>query len=245
MPSPPKDTLYRQPRAQIADFAFDDAVATVFADMITRSVPGYDALLGLLGGVVAPFIGPGARVYDLGCALGAATAAVAARVGVAGVKYICVDNSPAMLARCRTILPAAFPHHHFEFSAQPAETMQLTAARVVMMNYTLQFIAASHRAQLLADIWRALLPGGVLILSEKIRSEDATETAVMTRLHAQFKRDHGYSDLEVSQKRSALEAVMQLDTAATHAARLRAAGFTSVHQWFQAFNFVSYRAVKS
>jgi len=89
------------------------------------------------------------------------------------------------------------------------------------------------------------LPGGVLILSEKIKFADAEQQALMTELYMEFKRANGYSELEISQKRSALENVLLPDTLETHQERLKLAGFSESLVWFQNFVFASILAVKA
>jgi tRNA (cmo5U34)-methyltransferase len=83
-----------------------------------------------------------------------------------------------------------------------------------------------------------------LILSEKIKFADTAEQTLLTDLHLAFKRANGYSELEISQKRSALENVLIPDTLETHQARLQQAGFAQSLQWFQGMNFISLLAVK-
>jgi len=92
---------------------------------------------------------------------------------------------------------------------------------------------------LLSRIHRTLLPGGALILSEKLRFEDHQQHALLTDLHVAFKRANGYSELEIAQKRSAIENVMLPDSLEQHRERLHAAGFSKVVPWFQCLNFAS------
>ena len=89
-----------------------------------------------------------------------------------------------------------------------------------------------------------LLPGGALILSEKIRFDDSAQQRLHTDMYENFKRANGYSDLEISQKRDALETVLLPETLETHKKRLLGAGFSSVEVWFQCFNFLSMVALK-
>src|SRR5690606_38691842 len=92
---------------------------------------------------------------------------------------------------------------------------------------------------LLGRIHQALLPGGALILSEKLRFEDDQEQALLNELHLDFKRANGYSELEIAQKRSAIENGMKPDSLESHKQRLRDAGFSKVVPWFQCLNFAS------
>ncbi|MEP5983113.1 MAG: carboxy-S-adenosyl-L-methionine synthase CmoA, partial [Marinobacter alexandrii] len=122
---------------------------------------------------------------------------------------------------------------------------ELSDASVTTLNFTLQFVPPDQRTDLLTRIAQATRPGGVLILSEKIGFDSDQEQDIQTRLHHEFKRANGYSDLEISQKRSAIEQVLIPETLAAHKERLLAAGFDQVLVWYQCFNFVSMLAIKS
>ena len=98
---------------------------------------------------------------------------------------------------------------------------------------------------MLARIAAGLRPGGVLVLSEKVSFADPALDALNIDLHHQFKRANGYSELEVAQKRSALENVLLPETLDVHRERCRAAGFASCDVWFQCFNFASLIALKA
>ena len=123
--------------------------------------------------------------------------------------------------------------------------MAIEQASVVVMNFTLQFIPPVQRQQLIQRIYDGLLPGGILILSEKLAFEDPRSDQFHIDSHHDFKRANGYSDLEISQKRTAIEQVLIPETLAAHKARLLAAGFNDVVVWYQCFNFVSMLAIKA
>ena len=237
------DRIYASPRAHLVDFAFDDAVAEVFPDMIRRSVPGYDAVISMLGVLAASHFVSGTRVYDLGCSLGAATLSVHQQLAGRQVGYVAVDNAEAMLDRCRENLGRHMPDANIEFVHADIRNVAPTNASVVLLNYTLQFIPPTDRLAVLKSVRAGLERGGALILSEKVRGKDEAEDHRLVELHHRFKAANGYSELEISQKRSALERVMQLDSLSEHDARLRAAGFSTVQPWFQCLNFVSLLAM--
>ena len=117
--------------------------------------------------------------------------------------------------------------------------LEFQPASLVALNFTLQFIAPEQRLELLTRIRQALLPGGALILSEKLRFADEVEHELLGELHLAFKRANGYSELEIAQKRSAIENVMKPDSLEQHRERLLAAGFSKVVPWFQCLNFAS------
>lgn len=240
-----RDALYALPQTQIVDFAFNAAVADVFPDMIRRSVPGYETVISLLGVIARHYAQPRSYIYDLGCSLGAATLAMANQVRDTSIRYVAVDNSTAMTQRCEQILQRHLLNEQFEVLCTDILDAEIRNASVVVLNFTLQFLRPDQRLTILQKIYAGLLPGGVLVLSEKLQFADPAEHALLTDLHLAFKRANGYSELEISQKRSALENVLIPDAAEQHYARLSAAGFAQAVQWFQGINFVSFIAIKS
>lgn len=241
------DRLFAQPLDQVPDFVFNEDVAKVFPDMIKRSVPGYPTIVENLGVLAAQFAQPGSALYDLGCSLGAVTQAMRRHVKSEGCRVIGVDNSAAMVARCHEYLHAQDSMFQellpYELIEGDILALDFQPASVVALNFTLQFIEPERRLELLTRIRQSLLPGGALILSEKLRFEDEAEQALLTDLHIAFKRANGYSELEIAQKRSALENVMKPDSLQQHRERLLAAGFRQVTPWFQCLNFASLMAL--
>ncbi|MGI6407270.1 MAG: carboxy-S-adenosyl-L-methionine synthase CmoA [Gammaproteobacteria bacterium] len=238
-----RDTLFDTPIAQVPDFTFNEDVARVFPDMIKRSVPGYPTIVENSGVLAAQFARPHSLIYDLGCSLGAVTQAMRRHVTQPGCRILAVDNSPAMVGRCREYLKAQDAMHQELLPAEVAEAdilqLELEPCSVVALNFTLQFIPPGRRLELLGNIQRQLLPGGALLLSEKLRFDDPEEHQLLNDLHLAFKRANGYSELEIAQKRRAIEKVMLPDTLGEHRQRLQEAGFNRIHLWFQCINFVS------
>lgn len=238
-----RDDLYAKPRGMIVDFSFDEAVVKVFPDMIRRSVPGYGTIITLIGLLAEQYAQPGTACYDLGCSLGASTLSMRERIA-ADCHIIAVDNSPAMIQSCRENIAEDPDRAPVRFVCEDMRNVRIENASVVVLNFTLQFIAPEQRLQVLQDIQAGLRPGGILILSEKLSFPDHDEQSFQEDMHLAFKRANGYSDLEISQKRTALEKVLLPETREQHQARLRRAGFTRSHVWFQCFNFASFIAIK-
>ena len=237
------DRIYATPQPHISDFTFNEAVVRVFPDMIKRSVPGYPTIVENIGVLATRFAQPDSVLYDLGCSLGAVTQALRRHVQADGCRVIAVDNSAAMVERCNEYLQAQ--DSMFQ-ELLPVDVLQgdildlnFQPCSVVALNFTLQFIPTQERLALLGRIRQSLLPGGALILSEKLCFADEAEQQLLTDLHIGFKRANGYSELEIAQKRSALENVMQPDSLEQHRERLLAAGFSRVVPWFQCLNFAS------
>lgn len=237
------DRLFAKPLAQPQDFVFNEDVVRVFPDMIKRSVPGYPTIVENIGVLAAQFALPDTHLYDLGCSLGAVTQALRRHVKADNCQVVAIDNSAAMVTRCREYLHAQDSMFQELLPVEIIEAdildLSLQPASLVAMNFTLQFIPPAHRPQLLTRIRQALVPGGALILSEKLRFENEQEHELLNRLHIAFKRANGYSELEIAQKRSAIENVMKPDSLETHRQRLLDAGFTTVVPWFQCLNFAS------
>ena len=236
-----KDRVFAKSLSEVKAFAFDENVARVFQDMISRSVPGYGLLLQLIGLYADIFVQQGSRVYDLGCSLGEATLMVAAQTSERKPEIIALDNSQPMIEKCRA---GATEADNIEWRCEDIQYTEIKNASMVVLNLTLQFIEPDKRKALLQRIYQGLNPGGVLILSEKIVFQESAENARMIELYHAFKKTRGYSDLEISQKRSALENVLIPETDDLHRRRLSEIGFAEVYQCFRCFNFASYLAIK-
>jgi len=236
-----RDRLYAERRAEVESFVFDERVAAVFGDMISRSVPGYATIVAMTGILARQHAMPGSRIYDLGCSLGAATAVMASGIEARSCDFIAVDNAPAMLQRAREQL-AARGLAGVNLLCADIRDVVVERASVVVLNFTLQFLPVDQRLALLRKIRKGMLAGGVLVLSEKIAGATPEEERLLTELHHAFKQANGYSELEISQKRVALERVLLPETIEVHRQRLADAGFSKVNLWFQCFNFVSFVA---
>ncbi len=230
---------------QVVDFAFDDAVADVFPDMIRRSVPGYETIISQLGIFANQYAQHETCIYDLGCSLGAATLSMHRQIPSMDVQHIGVDNSEAMIKRCKARLKRLMPEADLTLICEDIENTQIKNASIVVVNFTLQFLAPETRLAFLKNIYQGLNSGGVLILSEKLDFENEVEKQHFIDWHHGFKRANGYSDLEISQKRSSIENVLIPDSLDVHFTRLRKAGFEETYQWFQSFNFSSLVAIKA
>lgn len=238
------DSLYSDPIEQPSSFKFDDAVAQVFPDMIQRSVPGYGTIISAIGLLGERYAQPDSRCYDLGCSLGAVALSLRQKITASRCRIVAVDSSPEMIERCRKIIALDRSAVAVEMMCSDIREIEVKRASVVVLNFTLQFIPIVDRLELLAKVYRGLLPGGVLIISEKLHLADTQQQSLFREMHHAFKSAQGYSDLEISQKRTALENVLIPESLPTHEKRLKQAGFKSCGVWFQYFNFASMIALK-
>jgi tRNA (cmo5U34)-methyltransferase len=239
-----KDHIYAGRMAAVADFTFNEEVAAVFPDMIQRSVPGYTAILTLIETLAQKHAQPDTRLYDLGCSLGAAALAMRRGCRAPRCRIVAVDSSPAMIQGCRKIIAQDPGDTPVELICEQLENIPVQNASMAVLNFTLQFIAPEDRNEILGRMADGLCENGILVLSEKVCFDDPRLNTLLTEAHHDFKKAHGYSDLEISRKRAALEKVLIPETVDTHRQRLLAAGFQSADVWFQCFNFVSMIAVK-
>lgn len=240
-----KDQVFATPLEQPTSFSFDEQVAKVFPDMIQRSVPGYSQILGMSGVIAQRYVPEGGRVYDLGASLGATTLSVAQHLEhLQQVEFIALDSSAAMVERNQHIFAANLPHRQVLSQVADLRNYTYQPCDLILLNFTLQFIPPAERQALSDKLFQALRPGGALILSAKVHFNDPHQAQLLYQLHHDFKRANGYSDLEISQKRTALEDVMFTNTPEEEQQRLRQAGFDFVCPWFQYLNFASFLALK-
>ena len=232
-----RDTLFAELVTEPSIFSFNDAVVDVFPDMIQRSVPGYGTVVRMSGILSEKYAQEGTHIYDLGCSLGESIRSVEGALNSRECHLIGVDNSPAMISKAQEI------DSGITWYLADVTTLPLEQSSVIIMNFTLQFIPIEQRLPLLTKIREAMVPGGLLILSEKLTLPDPDMDSLMIDLHHDFKRSQGYTDLEIARKRDAIENVLIPETAETHTQRLTKAGFSRSSIWFQCLNFASFIAI--
>nr|WP_211324604.1 carboxy-S-adenosyl-L-methionine synthase CmoA [Orbus hercynius] len=239
-----KDALFSAPIERLGDWTFDDKVAEVFPDMIKRSVPGYSNIISMIGMLAKRFVKANSNIYDLGCSLGAATLTIRRNIDQENCRIYAIDNSSAMVERCQKHINAYKASTPVDVICADINDLTMQNASMIVLNFTLQFLTPENRQLILNKIYQALNPNGILVLSEKFSFEDSTINELLFDMHYDFKRANGYSELEISQKRSMLENVMITDSIDTHKLRLKHAGFEHINTWFQCFNFGSIIAIK-
>lgn len=236
-----RDQIFSQAH-DLVDFTFDANVANVFDDMVRRSVPGYQSMIELVGLCVKTYGQDDTNYYDLGASTGATSVAISLNNTHRNTQIIAVDNSPSMVSKCTKTL--ASNAANAQVICTDIETLEIQNASLVVLNLTLQFIAPENRQALIDKIYSGLNPGGVLVISEKIHFDDPQQQQLMTKLHLDFKRANGYSELEIAAKRQSIENVLITDSQETHVNRLQLAGFSTHACHFQCLNFACFLAVK-
>ena len=236
-----RDNLFNA-NIDIADFRFDKEVVEVFDDMVRRSVPGYDSMIQMIGLIARMYGQDNTNYYDLGSSTGAISLAIALNNKHQKNTFFAIDNSEEMVSKCQQNLERKIDN--LKAICADINQIHIENASIVVLNLTLQFIDVKDRSNLIKKIYEGLNPGGVLIISEKIHFEDKETQDQITNLHIDFKKENGYSELEIANKRQAIENVLITDTKAIHIERLKDSGFKDTSCFFQCLNFVSFLSVK-
>ena len=239
-----KDTLFSQGKNPLPPFEFNEQVVEVFDDMIERSVPLYREALRRQAALAAHFYREGSRLYDLGCSNGNFGVVFLQTMGPRDFQMDAVDNSPPMIAAYRKRLAHLSGTERIRPQEADIQHIALDNPSVVVLNLTLQFLHPRQRDDLIDKIHCALVSGGALLITEKIVHSDPGMATLQQRFYYDFKRENGYSELEISQKREALENVLIPETVESHGNRLKRAGFRKIDLWLKWFNFASWRAIK-
>jgi len=240
------DKLFAEPRTQIHDFNFGTETAAVFDDMLDRSVPFYGEMQRMIGELSADFAVDGSSIYDLGCSTANTFLSIGANLTPdLNVKFVGLDYSDEMLHKAEEKLVSTRFPWPFELKHQDLnEGLQIENASVALMVLTLQFVRPLNRESLIANLHRGLNHNGCLILVEKVLGEHTTFNRLFIDHYYAMKKRKGYSEIEISQKREALENVLvpyQLDE---NIRLLRRCGFQHLDVFFKWYNFCGIIAIK-
>lgn len=237
------DQVFREV-ASVADFSFGEKVASVFDDMLDRSVPFYQEMQRMIAEMGADFATPGSNVYDLGCSTGNTLLNLDAAVA-RGVKFIGIDYSEEMLKRCRQKLGGQALQHSCELICTDLnQGVAIQNASMVLMVLTLQFVRPLYRDTLIKTILDGLNENGCLILVEKVLGEDSVFNRLFIKYYYDLKKRHGYSEMEIARKRESLENVLVPYKLMENREMLMRAGFRYCDVFFKWYNFCGIIAVK-
>ncbi len=238
-----RDTYFNT-KTPAEKFSFNEGVAEVFDDMLDRSVPFYSQVIEMTGEILDRLLETGDTVYDLGCSTGTTLLYLARMLEGKNLKFIGMDNSQAMLDKASRKARMFSMADRILFRHQDITRTEIAGAGGIILNYTLQFIQPALRQEFLSEIHGRLRSGGVLILSEKVVSCDQGFNKHFLDSYHQYKKRRGYSELEIANKREALENVLIPLSTKENLDMLAQAGFDRVEPFFRWFNFVSFLACK-
>lgn len=239
-----KDEVFKNPVDAAADFKFDKKVVTVFDDMVTRSVPFYLEMQRMIAELSADYAVKGTNVYDLGCSTGTTMKNMDPWLPNE-IKFIGIDDSPQMLDQCRENLVKAGVTRDFDLiHCDLNKSVPVQNASVVVLCLTLQFIRPLYRVKLLEQIYRGINEGGCLILVEKILAEESKLNRDFIKYYYDYKKRNHYSEMEIAQKREALENVLIPYKISEDIEMLQQAGFAHTEVFFKWYNFSGMIAIK-
>lgn len=241
------DKLFAEQKGRIDDFSFGAQTAAVFDDMLNRSVPYYGEIQRMVGEMVADFATPNSAIYDLGCSTGNTFLALRDQLPrEMPIHLVGLDSSQEMLEKARSKLAEEMGGWNYELGTADLDGgVCINNASIVLMILTLQFIRPLHRESLLKDIYLGLNTNGCLILVEKILGDNSTFNRLFIKYYYEYKKREGYSEMEISQKREALENVLIPYRLEENKQLLSHVGFQQVDVFFKWYNFCGIIAVKA
>lgn len=240
----PEDKLFADKKPVVHDFNFGEKTAAVFDDMLIRSVPFYAEVQRMIGEIAADFAVEGTAVYDLGCST-CTTFVALDKLIKQGVRFVGIDSSPEMLKRAQEKLTQHGFTREYELRCGDLnQPLQIEDASVAIMNLTLQFVRPLYRHKLIRNIADGMRKDGCLLLVEKVLSTDSMLNRFFIKYYYAFKQRNGYTDLEIAQKREALENVLIPYRVEENRELLLVNGFSQCELFFKWYNFCGLIAVK-
>jgi len=239
-----KDEVFKETFTKPSDFEFSGKVAKVFDDMVNRSVPFYEEIQRMIGDLAATHYQKHSIIYDLGCSTGTTLLQIHQAISD-NVKMIGIDDSLDMLDKCKIKLKDAGITNTIDLQVEDLNNgIDIADASVVVLCLTLQFVRPINREKIIKKIFTGLKKNGVLIIVEKILAEDSSFNRDFIEYYYEMKRRHHYSEMEISQKREALENVLIPYKLSENITLLRDAGFSHVEVFFKWYNFAGFIAKK-
>jgi len=153
-----------------------------------------------------------------------------------------LDNSEAMLTQAKRKCEA----YGAKIDVLNADILEYEykEADVFISNYTLQFIRPLVREELVKKISSSLKKEGVFIFSEKVISHHSKLNKDLIECYYDFKKEQGYSEYEIVQKREALENVLVPYSEEENIKMALNCGFSHCEVVFRWANFCTFIAIK-
>lgn len=241
---PDPDKVFNEKLKKVDDFKFGENVVKVFDDMVSRSVPFYGEIQRMIGEQAVDFAMPGTNVYDLGCSTGTTLLGMDPILNN-DIGFVGIDDSSEMVERCNANFKALNVKRPYEIQlADLNQGVKIENASMVILCLTLQFIRPLYREELVKSICDQMNENGCLILVEKVLGEDSLFNRLFIKYYYDMKRRHNYSEMEISQKREALENVLIPYRLSENLTMLKRCGFNSTEVFFKWYNFTGVIAKK-
>jgi tRNA (cmo5U34)-methyltransferase len=236
------DKLFADSDGRAGDFNFGEETAAVFDDMLSRSVPFYDEIQRMIVELAGDFAVDGTAIYDVGCSTGYTLRKLDAVPQ--DIRLVGIDNSEAMLAKAEQNLAGSLRHPYTLTCGDLNQGLRVQDASVIVMSLTLQFVRPLYRERLITELREGLGDFGALILVEKVLAEESTLNRLYIEHYYEFKKRKGYSEIEISRKREALENVLIPYRQQENEEMLRRVGFRAVDVFFKWYNFTGIVALR-
>ena len=222
-------------------FEFDEEVAAVFDDMLQRSVPFYKESQKITEFFILKKLEDGGIMYDLGCSTATLLLNIHRNLK-SSATLIGLDNSEAMLEQARKKCEA----YGAKVEVENADILEYEykKADAFVSNYTLQFIRPLVREELVKKISSSLNKEGIFIFSEKVISHHSKLNKDLIECYYDFKKEQGYSEYEIMQKREALENVLVPYSEDENIKMALNCGFSHCEVVFRWANFATFVAIK-
>jgi tRNA (cmo5U34)-methyltransferase len=235
-----KDKVFAKPIEK--QFEFDEEVASVFDDMLNRSVPFYKENLNLQIDILKNFLNENDKIVDLGSSTGTFLIELAKKFDKK-LNLIGIDNSSEMIKRAKHKAKAFGVN--IKFIEKDFLNYDFSDSKAIIANYTIQFIRPLKREKLINKIYDSLKNDGIFLLSEKLITNHKKLNKIMIDEYYEFKKQMGYSEYEIAQKREALENVLIPYTMEENIEMLKNSGFSDVEVIFKWNNFATFIAFKN
>lgn len=238
------DQVFKAPMEKSTDFKFDAQVADVFNDMVGRSVPYYLEMQRMMSEIIPDYVRSNTSIYDLGCSTGTTLLSLDKLLDQT-VRFVGVDSSAEMIENSYSNFRNNELTRPYDLiTADLYKPFEIKNASVVILCLTLQFIRPLYRQKMLESIYQQMNDGGCLILIEKILAEDADLNRQFINYYYDLKRRNNYDEMEISQKREALENVLIPYKLSENLQILAEAGFSKTEVFFKWYNFAGIIAIK-
>lgn len=225
-------------------WAFNDGVTDVFDDMLARSIPDYAVMRSLCFQLATKFVKKGTDIIDVGCSRGEALVPLIDRYGAQN-HFIGLEVSPPMLKAARERFAGLINVHVVDIRECDLRTdFPGAQASVILCVLSLQFTPLEYRQTILQRMYDSLLPGGALILVEKVLGASALLDKHLVELYYDLKRQNGYSEDQIQRKRLALEGVLVPLPAKMNEEMLHMTGYRQVDCFWRNLNFAGWVGVR-
>ena len=234
-----KDKIYFKALKTVPKFKFDHQISNIFDDMINRSVPGYQSILKIIEYLSYRYVNENENIYDLGCSLGASSLALLNGANNRNCNFFAIDSSLDMIKKSKINISSKYPEEIINFIHDDIRNIKFSNTSFVSLNFTLQFLPINERFDLIKSIKENMNKGGILVLSEKINFNDSLINKQKIDTHEKFKSKNNYTNLEIKQKKIALEGVLFPEKIEEHVSRLNKIGFKKIYHVLQSINFMT------